>query len=788
MGGIFCKTWQRVFKLIVVALVFVLLAAGTGAQDGAKAKWTIIGPGGGGSMFFPTVSPHDPSVVLIACDMTGAYITTNAGRSWREFNLRNRVDSFAFDPTDPRVIYAGASGVFRSEDRGKSWRLVLPEPAKGVTELMVGDHGDHSFVSPGWPRGGKVQAIRVDPGKGSRVLAAVSAAGQVHVFLSEDSAKTWSSLMEVADARAHVLFLDPASPPEDRVVYLTTGSSVYRTRLRQPKPERLTLPASIGSIVHAAAGFDRKSGRTLLYLVSPPAWREEKLQTGVWRSRDGGQTWEELRGGLENNAAGPETRALPEFNFIATSEGHAATAYLGVVRHPQQANGKVEDFFGIIKTEDSGDTWTWVVKAADQKSPPNRTHSWIGRNYGAGWGGSPHGIGVSATNPNVAYATDYGTAYYTVDGGKTWAQVYANDHPDGSTSTSGLDVTTCYGIHFDPFDRQHLTISYTDIGFFHSFNGGKTWTQALKGVPEPWINTCYWMVFDPEVRGRAWSVWANAHDLPRPKMFRGNFDRFLGGVCRTSDGCRTWELTSRGMPDNTVSTHIVLDPRSPRDSRTLYVAGFGKGVFKSTDGGESWAPASNGLGTNRNAWRLVLLPDGTLYLLVARGLRNGAVIDGALYRSSDAAGSWKAVALPQGVNAPNDLVFDPAHPSRMFLACWPHPVEGAEHDGGLYVTEDRGGSWRRIFSENAHVYGVALDPSHPGRVFINTFDSGAYRSDDGGQHWRRLEGYTFKWGHHPIPDPQNPGMLYLTTYGSSVWHGPAEGVPGAFEDVEPWQK
>jgi Bacterial Ig domain len=36
-----------------------------------------------------------------------------------------------------------------------------------------------------------------------------------------------------------------------------------------------------------------------------------------------------------------------------------------------------------------------------------------------------------------------------------------------------------------------------------------------------------------------------------------------------------------------------------------------------------------------------------------------------------------------------------------------------------------------------------------------------------------------------VPDPINKGMLYLTTFGSSVWHGPATGVPGAFEDVSP---
>ena len=50
-------------------------------------RWEIIGPGGGGTMTHPTISPHDPNVVLVGCDMTGAYITYDGGESWRMFNL-----------------------------------------------------------------------------------------------------------------------------------------------------------------------------------------------------------------------------------------------------------------------------------------------------------------------------------------------------------------------------------------------------------------------------------------------------------------------------------------------------------------------------------------------------------------------------------------------------------------------------------------------------------------------------------------------------------------------------
>ena len=83
-----------------------------------------------------------------------------------------------------------------------------------------------------------------------------------------------------------------------------------------------------------------------------------------------------------------------------------------------------------------------------------------------------------------------------------------------------------------------------------------------------------------------------------------------------------------------------------------------------------------------------------------------------------------------------------------------------------------------------HVYAAAVDPFDPNTIYINTFNSAAFRSDDRGETWSRLGGYNFKWGHRPAPDPNNQGKLFLTTFGGSVFYGPAAGVPGAFEDIE----
>jgi hypothetical protein len=46
-----------------------------------------------------------------------------------------------------------------------------------------------------------------------------------------------------------------------------------------------------------------------------------------------------------------------------------------------------------------------------------------------------------------------------------------------------------------------------------------------------------------------------------------------------------------------------------------------------------------------------------------------------------------------------------------------------------------------------------------------------------------IRGYNFKWGHRVVLDPVNPEMIYITTYGGSVWHGPARPDPATPEDI-----
>ena len=172
--------------------------------------------------------------------------------------------------------------------------------------------------------------------------------------------------------------------------------------------------------------------------------------------------------------------------------------------------------------------------------------------------------------------------------------------------------------------------------------------------------------------------------------------------------------------------------------------------------------------------------------MIARRSDDGSIgnsNDGALYRSVERGDSWQRVALPAGVNGPNGLAIDPEDPQRLYLAAWRRNSNDATAGGGIYLSTDGGASWRSVLSKDQHVYDVTIDPADKSILYACGFESSAWRSIDRGETWTRIRGYNFKWGHRVIPDPRDRSKIFITTFGGSVWHGPAAGDPKATEDI-----
>src|SRR2546421_10217531 len=89
------------------ALLFALLPVAL-AFDGAPRydRWEVIGPGGGGGIFLPTISPHDANLLLVSCDMTGGYISPHGGRPRRVVYPGGAPAFFFFRPVAPQSIFS----------------------------------------------------------------------------------------------------------------------------------------------------------------------------------------------------------------------------------------------------------------------------------------------------------------------------------------------------------------------------------------------------------------------------------------------------------------------------------------------------------------------------------------------------------------------------------------------------------------------------------------------------------------------------------------------------------
>ena len=742
------------------AVLLFIASLACAAQGPGANSWSRIGPGGGGTTIGPTISPHDARVVVEHCDMTGGYVTRDNGESWRMFNLRGGIGVLAFDPTDPQVIYAGNAALWRSGDSGQSWQMVFPSPAHNAIEHQLGDHSDYSLTSGDttYP-GGDISAIAIVSGSGKaghkHLYLAFEQRGRPSVLVSSlDDGASWSRLATLPE---HVVLLSPLGSG----LVALSGSAAW---LIAPDGGTTELGAIAGGFRQASAAHSGDSVR--IYATG---------QDGkVYLSQDSGKRWNQVTPALGQSAG--------RFEAIAASDRHPEVAYAGF-RGLQLGEGKQNLYNGIVKTTNNGHTWKIVFKESDHPAE-NLSGSWIEQRAGQRnrdiWFDTPYSLGVAPGNPDVAYATDLFRTYRTLDGGATWQEMNSRKVDGGGWTSRGLDVTTNYGIQFDPFDSRHLYMDNTDMGLFQSTDGGQSWHGSTEGVPEMWRNTTYWLALDPAQRGLLWGAFSGAHDLPRPKMWRKRSPKsFTGGVAVSTDGGHHWQPSNEGLPQDSI-THILLDPASPAGSRTLYACAFGRGVYKSTDNGHSWTKKNTGIeGEEPFAWRITLSQDGALYLVVARrseGKDYSPSGAGALYRSADKAEHWLRVSLPSGVTGPTALEIDPRNTQRLYLTAWGQEGEDADRNGGVYASDDGGQTWRTLFADSEHVYDLTIDPANPDILYICGFDAAAYRSIDRGAHWARIKGFDFKWGHRVILDPNDPGQIYITTYGGGVWHGPAKGA------------
>lgn len=745
-----------------------------------------MGPGGGGGIVKVVVNPENSDQVVAHSDMTGGYVSYDSGRNWTMFNLWAAPTDFQFIPNSNGSLFAssrgylygndrgaGISALYRSDDQGLTWRVIFPKTPVGSDWRTL--QSDKRLPSEKIKNSidGSIDKIAINQSNPQNIVLGCSPlreyigssfsnkrAVTCFAMTSEDGGNSWESPIYLGGKH---IFALAHCPEKDYWVAITDLECVHfnQTEIvqRWPLPTKKILQATVAG----------QNGRTI-FLLTPFERSRSGFKGGLFESKDGGKTWRQKNGNLiqynQNNLKGPDVDAL------GVCIGNPSVLYIAVTMYESRGKFQNKRLYSIYKSSDGGDSWeASLVVHDDGTTFGSYTGGWLDDDYPPGWFGSPKHLSVSRSNPDICYATDNGRVFRTLDGGKQWHQVYTRKLEGGYFSSTGLDVTTTYGVHFDPFNPEAFFVSYTDVGLFKSLDNGRSWRHSIKGIPLQWRNTCYWAAFDPDVPDKVWSAWGRVHDLPRAKMFRSSagFDWASGGVAVSHDGGKQWNTADNGLPNKSICTHILVDKSSNILKRCLYTCVFGKGVYKSINGGRSWESASNGLGENRFVWKMEQATNGWLYLIVVKGVKRKKTLPGKLYCSQNQGISWDPIPLPDGVDAPADLFIDPSNPNGLLIGCWPKTINDRDRFGGVHLTTSGGKKWKQIFDERYRVNGVAVDPHDKRRMVINTFHNGAFISNNSGRSWDLLDGYDFKWGQKVFFHPLRSNQLYLTTFGASFF-------------------
>jgi photosystem II stability/assembly factor-like uncharacterized protein len=733
----------------------------------AEDPWRPVGLGGSGGMFALAISPLDARLMMVNCDMSGAYISSDSGWTWRLIHhdmLQGcTYCSPVFHPTIRDRIYAvsGGSGELRvSDDAGSTWRPLLK-------------------ARPPWR--GRIGFLHVAPDYPDSLF--VGAGEEAYVTL--DKAATWQRCAGVTGKVLGIVAhrAKGSLPPGRRYNFIATTGGIYRgpDLSGDYTPCRTGLPS--GALTSFSGGANGQVLR--LYATVECSLVEGQLSGGVYCSEDAGTTWRScMAGGLNVQTRRADRYAqgdLPQYRFTATTDKDPQRVYVSCAGTSYWPPNHTT----VYRSDDGAKTWAAVLFSDPRFARLNLYNvadDYVSRQWGQREQNPPFSMAVSGGDPDVVALCSSAWVLRTGDGGRSWRPCQtgpagSGDRGGQAWSCNGLVVTSTWNYYIDPHESNRHYICYTDIGFGRSLDAGKTWIWS--GLALPWRNTVYELAFDPVVPGRIWGAMSNTHDIPNANVISGRHRVIMqGGVARSDDFGISWQKVD--LPE-APALSVVLDPTSPKDRRVLYASLFEKGVYRSGDSGQTWAPANQGLGHSQNirCCKLSRSQDGTLFVLITakRDTSGEFLSDGVgLYRSTNAGATWSKITGSLPLHWPKDFTVKADDPRTILLsAC---DVRSHEGEGGLYRTSDGGRSWNKLVQKGREHFGAFYHPDHPGWIYMTLTEgareTGLYLSRDDGSTWKPFTTLPFCNIQRVTFDPARPGEIILTTFGSSVLRGPAE--------------
>jgi photosystem II stability/assembly factor-like uncharacterized protein len=265
-----------------------------------------------------------------------------------------------------------------------------------------------------------------------------------------------------------------------------------------------------------------------------------------------------------------------------------------------------------------------------------------------------------------------------------------------------------------------------------------------------------------------------------------------GGVWKSQDG----GVRFTSIFDNYCQSigAVAIDPSDPDNTYwvgtgetwTRNSVSYGDGIYKTSDGGKNWSKL--GLDkTDRIASIQIHPSNPNIVYVAALGALWGNSDDRGVYKTEDGGKTWTKMLFVNNTTGCSELVMDPSNPNVLYAAFWEfrrtaYSFSSGGMNSALYKSTDGGKTWNKL--QNGFPKGklgriaVTIAPSNPSIVYAvleaeKKEEKGLYRSDDGGQNWKFLNG-DFGLTVRPFyfskitVDPKNPEIIVKAGLSGSI--------------------
>ncbi|MEL6729827.1 MAG: glycosyl hydrolase [Bacteroidota bacterium] len=657
--------------------------------------WRNIGPFRGGRSCAVTGVSGKPNLFYFGSAGGGIWKTKNGGGAWENISdgyFGGSIGAIAVSEDDPNIIFVGGGektvrgnvsygyGVWKTIDGGKTWESMGLKDSRHIGRIRIHPRNSDLVYA----------AVMGDLYKSSETRG---------IYRSKDGGQNWERVLFAnADAGAVDLVIDPNNP---RVIYASTW------RIRRT-------PYSLSS------GGDGSA---------------------LWRSLDGGDTWENLS----------EKKGMPK----------GPLGIIGVTVSPVNSDrifALVEaNDGGVFRSDDGGETWrrtnqsralrqrawyytriyadtkdedvVYVMNVSYQKSTDGGKTF---KSYRAPHG-DHHDLWIAPEDPQRMIIGDDGGAQVTYDGGENWS-TYQNQ-PTAQFYRVVTDNHFPYRIYAAQQDNSTVRIAHRTDGRAIT---SRDWESTAGGESAH-------IAIDPQ-----------DNDI----VYGGSYGGFL-----TRQNHKTNETQAINVwPDNPMG-HGVENMRyrfqwnfpiffSPHDANKLYTCS--NFLHVSTDQGRSWKVISPDLTRNDSA-KLgssggPITKDNTgveyycTIFAAAESPHEPEVIwtgsdDGLVHITQDGGANWENVTPPMMPEwcMVNSVEIDPHNKAGVYIAATSYKM--GDYHPYLYKSNDYGKTWTQITNgiDKGHFTRVLrADPVRKGLLYAGT-ETGMYISFDDGNNWQPFQ-------------------------------------------------